>query len=180
MFAVRYAPAMRLALVGLALGIAIGASACVSELSGTVERRCPESAVELHAEQTGLAYPACGSLELVEECAVSEGFEPSVEQREALECFGSALAACSPARLDLRSMTEEGGTVWTIHLVEPDGRGACRITVLIDDRGDPLAERPGISRVFCDDPELGTGCPVLASGTCSEPSPLCVAGKVRN
>jgi hypothetical protein len=159
---------MRLADLGAALVISATQLACVSELSGTVERRCPESAVELHAAQTGLEYASCGTLEPSADCVATP------EQSEMLSCFGSALAACSPARLDVL-MPGAAGTFWKIHLVEPNGRGGCRSVLLIDDRGDPFAPEPGVSRVLCDGPALGDVCSVVSGGTCTAATRLCAA-----
>jgi hypothetical protein len=159
---------MRLAQLAVALAIPAAPLACVSELSGTVERRCPASPAALHEERTGLTYASCGPLEPAADCAVS------AEQAAALDCFAAALATCSPARLDVRIANDEG-FVENYDFVEPDGQGGCRIAVLIDDRTDPFAHEPGVFEQLCDDPVLGDACSVVAGGACSEPKRLCVA-----
>jgi hypothetical protein len=161
---------MRLAQLAVALAIPAAPLACVSELSGTVERRCPASPAALHEERTGLTYASCGALEPAADCFVS------AEQAAAFDCFAAALATCSPARLDVRISNDEGGIVENFDFVEPDGQGGCRVAVLIDDRADPFAREPGVFEQLCDDPVLGDACSVVAGGTCSEPMRLCVAG----
>jgi len=160
---------MRLAQLAVALAIPAALLACVSELSGTVERRCPASPVALHEERTGITYASCGALEPAADCSVS------AEQAAALDCFTAALAACSPARLDVRIANEEG-VVENFDFVEPNGDGGCRIAVLIDDRGDPFAREPGVFEQLCD-PVIADACSVVARDTCSEPTRLCVAAR---
>jgi hypothetical protein len=159
---------MRLAQLAVALAIPAGLVACASELSGTVERRCPASPVALHEERTGLSYASCGALEPAADCSVT------AEQADALDCFAAALATCNPARLDVR-IPNDAGAVQNFDFVEPDGQGGCRIAVLIDDRADPYAREPGVFEELCENPVLGDACSVVAGGTCSEPVRLCIA-----
>ena len=161
---------MRRAQLAVALAIPACLVACASELSGTVERRCPASPVELHEERTGLTYALCGALEPAQDCSIT------AEQAAALDCFAAALAACRPGRLDVRVRNDEG-IVENFDFVEPNGVGGCRVAVLIDDRADPFTREPGVSEVLCDNPVLGDACSVVAGGTCSEPTRLCVAAR---
>jgi hypothetical protein len=97
-------------------------------------------AVDAHRRQANTTFVECGLVTIGSDC---------VELSEPLQCIQDAIAACTPATVTLKGVTDEGASIPSVLFVEPvDGR--CEGTEYVDHTEDQWkGNYPNITRRSC-------------------------------
>jgi hypothetical protein len=142
----------------LALGVSAFDSGCMTTSKDVDEpgEATLKSVVEDYKETSGKTYKDCGEVFVV--C------DPESQPGMVQACLLDAFAACTPAQARIKAGTIEGGSISTVLLVEPDGKGGCGIVIFVDPTQDPFSN-PELTRAECTSVSLAS-CADLAADGC--------------